>query len=102
MGYYRKEESNDDKFKKIKLESFDELPPDMYKESVERSLAIAQRLKSRSVKLHELLAEQVGIGNSDETMDHAYWRTSCVEQLAFFEMQISNIHNFLENEITDK
>lgn len=100
MGYYRKKE-NDDKFNKIQLESFDELPPEMYKELVERSLAIAQRLKSRSVKLHELLAEQVGIGNSDDTMEHAYWRTSCVEQLAFFEMQISNIHKVLENEITD-
>lgn len=106
MGYYRngknnkpepEDESNPDK--KIVAQyytSFEDLPEEVYKELVERSLNIAERIKDRSIKLHELLSQEVGIFDGT-TLEEAYWRTACVEQIAFMEMQITNLHSYLIN-----
>lgn len=77
--------------------SFEELPEDVYKELVERSLNIAERIKERSNKLHDLLSHEVGLFDGT-TLEEAYWRTACVEQLAFMEMQITNLHSYLSNQ----
>jgi len=103
MGYYRN--GNDEKpdpepNKKIVAHyysSFDELPEEVYKELVERSLNIAERIKERSIKLHELLSQEVGLFDGT-TLEEAYWRTACVEQIAFMEMQITNLHSYLINQ----
>lgn len=96
MGYYRFEQEPDDnpEFKKISLNSLEELPPDVYKELVERSLALANRIKDRSQKLQKI----IGMNSpTPKDVEEAYWRTATVEQLAFFEMQINNLHKILEN-----
>ena len=105
MAFYRLNDDNDEEeldsleVKKVKLSSFEELPPEIYKELVNRSLHIAKRLRERSTKLHEALAEHVEIAEGGD-LEEAYWRTACVEQMAFFEMQIGNIHDFLQKLIS--
>lgn len=104
MGYYRngntpEEDSPKEPEKKVTLKakyysSFDELPEETYTELVERSLNIAQRLRQRSDKLHQLLSSEIGVFDGD-TLEEAYWRTACTEQLAFMEMQIANLHSYL-------
>jgi hypothetical protein len=102
MGYYRngkndKPEPEPEKEIVAKYySSFEELPEDVYKELVERSLNIAERIKDRSNKLHELLSQEVGLFDGT-TLEEAYWRTACVEQIAFMEMQITNLHSYLIN-----
>ena len=107
MAFYRlnDEEDSDDEdsptVEKVHLTSFVQLPPELYKQLVDRSLSIAQRLKARSQKLHTMLADHVDFEDNPENMEAAYWRTACVEQMAFFEMQIGNIHDFLQ-QLMDK
>ena len=106
MGYYRNGNGNgednqkdSEPEKKVEAnyyESFEELPENVYKELVDRSLNIAERIKDRSSKLHELLSQEVGIFDGT-TLEEAYWRTACVEQIAFMEMQITNLHSYLIN-----
>jgi hypothetical protein len=48
-----------------------------------------------------MLADHVDFEDNPENMEAAYWRTACVEQMAFFEMQIGNIHDFLQ-QLMDK
>ena len=105
MAFYRKENSNqpdpdpdpNNKIVTHYYSSFEELPEDVYKELVQRSLNIAQRIKDRSNKLHKLLSQEVGLFDGT-TLEEAYWRTACVEQLAFMEMQITNLHSYLNNQ----
>jgi len=103
MAYYRNgtnpnPEPEDDGPKIVTkfYNSFDELPEEVYRELVERSLSIANRLKDRSEKLHTLLSDEVGDFDGT-TLEEAYWRTACVEQIAFMEMQLTNLHNYLIN-----
>jgi hypothetical protein len=102
MGYYRNGKNNGDESEPKKeveakyYESFEELPENVYKELVDRSLNIAERIKDRSNKLHELLSQEVGLFDGT-TLEEAYWRTACVEQIAFMEMQITNLHSYLIN-----
>ena len=106
MAFYRidDDEEGEEAFEveRISLRSFDELPPELYKELVSRSLTIAKRLKARSEKLHAVLAEQIDAESKPDDMEEAYWRTACVEQMAFFEMQIGNIHDFLQKLLGDQ
>ena len=106
MGYYRNGKNNDSNepesskgkgVQKVYYSSFEELPEEVYRELVERSLNIAQRIKDRSTKLHAMLSNEVGIFDGT-TLEEAYWRTACVEQMAFMEMQMSNLHDYLSNE----
>lgn len=102
MGYYRMEnesEGGDGTFHKISLKKLEDLPPDIYKELVERSLALATRIKDRSDKLKTVIGVT---GEVSEAAEDAYWRTASVEQLAFFEMQINNIHKCLEDLINNE
>ena len=100
MGYHRMPKGNNDDdedevtFVKMGLESLDDLPPEIYEELVKRSMSMATRLKDRSHKLHKIMQEAIQVGKLD--LEDAYWRTACIEQMAFFEMQIGNIHHLLE------
>ena len=103
MGYYRMEdesEGGDGEFHKISLKKLEDLPPEIYKELVERSLALATRIKDRSDKLKTVIGITTIEGS--EAAEDAFWRTASIEQLAFFEMQINNIHTCLEDLISNK
>ena len=103
MGYYRYEmndeeddSSNQVNVEKLEISHFDELPEKEYEELIARSIAINNRLQIRQRKLHEIMVEEVGKFSDEGTIEETYWRTAMMEQLAFFELQISNIHKFLE------
>ena len=108
MGYYRnwEEKSSDDNDKpqvyleatKTELNSFNELPQDVYAELMQRTLKMAERISDR----RDELKEQFDMG---ELKDDAYWKTATIEQLAFLEMQIANIGtavHFLTNKNTNE
>lgn len=104
MGYYRNGMGPDDpnegekpKIEKLELNSFEELPEGEYNELIARSLAMNNRLQERQKKLHKIMNQEVGdFSNSEHDMEETYWRTAAMEQLAFFELQIVNIHKILE------
>ena len=100
IEWKKKAKGGDGEFHKISLKKLEDLPPEIYKELVERSLALATRIKERSDKLKSVIGITTIEGS--EAAEDAFWRTASIEQLAFFEMQINNIHTCLEDLINTK
>jgi len=98
MGYYRKENekpSDDGKDYEVKLDAtmlivddFNELPEEIYSELMQRTLRMAERMSARQEELETTFSEIAGVKGINK---EAYWKTSLIEQVAFLEMQITNM-----------